>query len=89
MNQVNRIKVTEPDTNNIQKMKKQYEEKLEKMLKIQQVNLRAEMYDKLAQKDIELKKMIAELQQRMLSRTSVISDQKPQIIFGKRSDYSS
>ncbi len=59
------------------------------MLKIQQVNIRAEMYDKLAEKDMELKKMIAELQQRMLNRTSVVPDKRGQINFGKRSDYGS
>lgn len=38
-------------------------------LRIQEVNLRAEMNQKLSEKDFELKKMIAELESKMMSRT--------------------
>ena len=60
----------------IDKLKKEYDEKLENMLRIQEVNLRAEMNDKLASKDLELKKMIAELEQKMMSRTAAPTGSK-------------
>ena len=57
------------------------------MLRVQEVNLRAEMNDKLAQKDQELKKMIAELEQKMLSRTSALPEKRQEDSGFGRPDY--
>lgn len=42
---------------------------MKEQLLVQEVKLRAEMNQKLSDKDLELKKMIAELEQRMMSRS--------------------
>ena len=53
----------------LEAMRQEYENKLKEQLVIQEVKLRAEMNQKLSDKDFELKKMIAELEQRMMSRS--------------------
>lgn len=45
----------------IKGLKKEYDEKIERLLKDQEMSLRAEMDRKLHEKDLELKKMIGEL----------------------------
>lgn len=61
LNSINQIKKTQIGDGEITKLKKEYDEKLEIMMKNQEVNLRVEMDKKLHEKDMEVKKMIAEL----------------------------
>lgn len=61
LNSINQIKKTQIGDSEITKLKKEYDEKLEIMMKNQEINLRVEMDKKLHEKDMEVKKMIAEL----------------------------
>ena len=69
MTQVQNIRVGQHHLDEVEKIKKDYEQKLKEQLLVQEVKLRAEMNQKLSDKDFQLKKMIAELQSRMMSRS--------------------
>ena len=49
----------------IKSIKKEYDEKIERLLKDQEMSLRVEMDRKLREKHLELKKMIAELEKKV------------------------
>ncbi len=61
LGQIESMKVGRQHLSEVDKIKQDYENKLAEQLRIQEVNLRAEMNQKLSEKDFELKKMIAEL----------------------------
>ena len=64
LDHINSIKKSALDSDQIQKLKVEYDEKLNIKLKDQEINLRVEMDRKLHEKDMELKKMIADLEQK-------------------------
>jgi hypothetical protein len=69
MSQVEGIRIGRQQLTEVEKIRKEYEDKLTEQLRIQEVNLKAEMNLKLSEKDFELKKMMAELESRMMGRT--------------------
>lgn len=70
MLKVESIKASQQSLDQATSLKQQYEQRLKEELLAQEVKLRAEMNHKLSEKDLELRKMIAELESRMMSRPS-------------------
>lgn len=52
MVQVENLRVSRSNLDEMEKMRKEYDEKLKEQLKIQEINLRAEMNQKISEKDM-------------------------------------
>lgn len=52
MVQVENLRVGRSNLDEMEKMRKEYDEKLKEQLKIQEINLRAEMNQKISEKDM-------------------------------------